>query len=295
MCRVGGPRCDSKWGRARRDLDNAVRARDRAGSDEAVANADHKIDVARTRLTYEVSASSTHIVESAAAVVGVDPDPDLNSLNRTTFQSGDISKEAMKDIGKDEYEAIGSYSGSEFRKLNAVRRGKTAGLSFTEEDVIEIAQMDDVMKKSMRLRGVELPCAAYRGIVPDGVSRMSADSAIRSMERAFPVGARVVDRGWMSTSSDFFVASRIARTHTKDEQQAHCVFRVFGGRSLPISAISAHPEEEEFIVEPGTPYTVVGTHDIDDGFGRRYLLVDIVSDGFAGEHLDGIADDVVKD
>lgn len=279
MCRAGGPRCSDSWGRARRDLDlahRAVREAKKSGDNTALNNAEKRSEVASIRLRYETEARSRELVSKASDVFKVDAEPDLNTVEK--FFSSSFSKVQIADITHEEYVAIGSYTGDKFKKLNAVRRG-VKDVELTEGDVVECAQIDSEMKNAMKHMGTEPPCVLYRGI-PDR-SDNSQDHKIQSFFRKLPVGADVVDQGWMSTTSDFWVAEHASDMH----DNTYCMFRVFGGKSLPVASISAHFEEEEFIVEPGTKYTVIGHHVIDDHYGKKYAVVDIASESFSEEHL----------
>lgn len=295
MCKAGGPRCSDRWGRARRALDAAKRSLKHAeaeGNARDVEAAKSRIETAEIRTRREVEASSEKLVDKASSVFGVSSDPTLTDLTNDTFRSREFSEDALKDITREEFVAIGSYTGSEFRKLNAVRRGRMEGLTFTEKDVVEIAQIDSTMKTAMDKHGKDMPCVAYRGMTLSRLngSKKSSKTVVKDIFETFPVGSRVTDKGWMSTSADFWEASHIGKIPTKSDgdnksSEVHCAFRVFGGRALAISAISAHAEEEEFIVAPNTDYTVIGHHHIDDGFGKRYVLIDLASDDFADQHL----------
>lgn len=279
MCKVGGPRCSDTWGRARRDLDLARRASREAaksGDNAAIEAADRRSRIATIRLRHETEARSSKLVSRASEVFNVDDEPDLNTVEK--FFSTSFSKVRIAGITREEYVAIGSYTGDKFMKLNAVRRG-VKDVQLTEGDVVECAQIDSEMKNAMARMGSEPPCVLYRG-VPDK-SDKSQDRKIQDFFHRLPVGADVIDQGWMSTTSDFWVAEHAGGAYDK----TYCMFRVFGGKSLPVSSISAHAEEEEFIVEPGTKYTVIGHHVIDNHYGKKYAIVDIVSESFSEEYL----------
>lgn len=256
MCRVGGPRCDSKWTKEHRAANNFKRRARRNG----VYNGDGRIDRLAERISDPVETVSPSEIDPFMLDMSKEFFPDVSSFAEVGEESK-ISDDL--DIPLESKRSIRKYSENMYRDVNSLlRRGRIAinQESGTPEMDEELAESDEVIKGlddvlSDYDSGENTVC--YRGFSPKG------GQTVDDIVNAHKIGSVITDRGYVSTTTNQEIAKSFSRGYGKTRKNSKAprvIYRMLTTRGMEISGMSGFSTESEVLIGRGHAFVVCDVH-----------------------------------
>lgn len=159
-------------------------------------------------------------------------------------------------LNPSEKQAIGQYSGSAYKEINGtLRKGKAVSKGS------DMAKTINAIDSAMSKMEAKQDFSVLRGVSPGSIKRWSDAGE-------FKIGATLVDKGYVSTTSSYETASGFK----KGSQGYHMVVRVKKGQAIaPIKAMSQHAGENEFLLPRNSAFQI---QHIDEK--KKIMFVDLL-------------------